>query len=49
MGVLFVFQANELRAMVDLNLDSPAAFGIFLQATAVWGVIISFRSTRFIY
>ena len=46
MGVLFVFQANELRAMVDLNLDSPAAFGIFLQATAVWGVIISFRSTR---
>lgn len=45
-GVLFVFQANELRAMVNLNLDSPAAFGIFLQATAVWGVIISFRSTR---
>jgi len=45
-GVLFVFQANELRAIVNLNLDSPAAFGIFLQATAVWGVIISFRSTR---
>lgn len=45
-GVLFVFQASELRAIVDLNLDSPAAFGIFLQATAVWGIIISFRSTR---
>jgi len=46
LGVLFVFQANELRAMVNLNLDSPAAFGIFLQATAVWGVVVSFRSTR---
>lgn len=46
MGVLFVFQANELRTIVDLNLDSPVAFGIFLQATAVWGVIVSFRSTR---
>jgi len=45
-GVLFVFQANELRSVVNLNLDSPAAFGIFLQATAVWGVIVSFRSTR---
>ncbi len=45
-GVLFVFQTNELRSMVDLNLDSPVAFGIFLQATAVWGIIVSFRSTR---
>ncbi len=46
LGVLFVFQANELRSIVQLNLDSPTAFGIFLQATAVWGVIVSFRSTR---
>ncbi len=45
-GVLFVFQANELRTVVNLYLDSPAAFGIFLQATAVWGIIVSFRSTR---
>ena len=45
-GVLLVFQANELRAVVDLALDSPTAVGIFLQATAVWGVIVSFRSTR---
>ena len=45
-GVLFVFQANELRAIIDLNLDSPTAFGIFLQATAVWGFVVSFRSTR---
>lgn len=46
LGVLFVFQTQELRAMVDLQLDSPVTFGIFLQATAVWGVIVSFRSTR---
>ncbi|MBK8905521.1 MAG: CPBP family intramembrane metalloprotease [Anaerolineaceae bacterium] len=46
LGVLFVFQTNELRSMVNLQLDSPVAFGIFLQATAVWGVIVSFRSTR---
>ena len=46
LGVLFVFQTNELRGIVQLNLDSPTAFGIFLQATAVWGVIVSFRSTR---
>lgn len=46
LGVLFVFQANELRAIVNLNLDSPTAFGIFLQATAVWGIIVCFRSTR---
>jgi membrane protease YdiL (CAAX protease family) len=46
LGVLFVFQTNQLRAIVNLNLDSPTAFGIFLQATAVWGVIVSFRSTR---
>lgn len=46
LGVLFVFQSSELRNIVELNLDSPIAFGIFLQATAVWGVIVSFRSTR---
>ena len=46
LGVLLVFQASELRAIIDLQLDSPTAVGIFLQATAVWGVIISFRSTR---
>ncbi|VAW42586.1 hypothetical protein MNBD_CHLOROFLEXI01-3084, partial [hydrothermal vent metagenome] len=45
-GVLLVFQFNELRAIVDVSLDSPTAVGIFLQATAVWGVAISFRSTR---
>ena len=45
-GVMFVFQANELRSVINLNLDSPTAFGIFLQATAVWGFIVSFRSTR---
>lgn len=45
-GVLLVFQFNELRAAVDIHLDSPTAVGIFLQATAVWGVIVSFRSTR---
>ncbi len=45
-GVLLVFQFNELRAVVDVRLDSPTAVGIFLQATAVWGVAISFRSTR---
>ena len=45
-GVLLVFQANELRAVIDLRLASPTAVGIFLQATAVWGVIVSFRSTR---
>lgn len=46
LGVLFVFQTSELRSMVSIQLDSPVAFGIFLQATAVWGVIVSFRSTR---
>ena len=46
LGVLFVFQTSELRSMVTVQLDSPVAFGIFLQATAVWGVIVSFRSTR---
>lgn len=45
-GVLLVFQTNELRAIVDLAIDSPTAVGIFLQATAVWGVIVSIRSTR---
>lgn len=45
-GVLLVFQSNELRAIIDFSLDSPTAVGIFLQATAVWGVIVSFRSTR---
>lgn len=45
-GVLFVFQSNQLRTLIELNLDSPVAFGIFLQATAVWGVIVSFRSSR---
>lgn len=45
-GVLLVFQSNELRAVIDFSLDSPTAVGIFLQATAVWGVIVSFRSTR---
>lgn len=46
LGILFVFQTSELRSMVNIELDSPVAFGIFLQATAVWGVIVSFRSTR---
>jgi membrane protease YdiL (CAAX protease family) len=46
LGVLFVFQTSELRSLVSIQLDSPVAFGIFLQATAVWGVIVSFRSTR---
>lgn len=46
LGVLLVFQTNELRAVIDLELDSPTAVGIFFQATAVWGVIVSFRSTR---
>lgn len=45
-GVLFVFQTNELRSFIDLNLESPTAFGIFLQVTAVWGVAVSLRSTR---
>ena len=45
-GVLLVFQTNELRQLIDLQLDSPTAVGVFLQATAVWGVIVSFRSTR---
>ncbi|WP_420642151.1 CPBP family intramembrane glutamic endopeptidase [Candidatus Leptofilum sp.] len=45
-GVLLVFQYNELRDFVDLQVDSPTAVGIFLQATAVWGVIVCFRSTR---
>jgi membrane protease YdiL (CAAX protease family) len=45
-GVLLVFQTNELRAFVELQMDSPTAVGIFLQATAVWGVIVCLRSTR---
>lgn len=45
-GVLLVFQYNELRALIDYTVDSPTAVGIFLQATAVWGVIVCFRSTR---
>ena len=44
--ILVVFQTSELRSMVNIELDSPVAFGIFLQATAVWGVIVSFRSPR---
>jgi len=45
-GMLLVFQSSELRAMMDLAVDSPTAVGIFFQATAVWGVVVSFRSTR---
>ncbi|GJM39990.1 MAG: hypothetical protein DHS20C20_02720 [Ardenticatenaceae bacterium] len=45
-GVLLVFQYNELRSIIDIQVDSPTAVGIFLQATAVWGVIVCFRSTR---
>lgn len=45
-GVLLVFQTNELRKYVELQMDSPTAVGIFLQATAVWGVIVCFRSSR---
>ncbi|WP_420631151.1 CPBP family intramembrane glutamic endopeptidase [Candidatus Leptofilum sp.] len=45
-GVLLVFQNNELRDIVDFRVDSPTAVGIFLQATAVWGVIVCFRSSR---
>lgn len=46
LGIMLVFQTSELRSLINLNLDSPTAVGIFLQATAVWGVIVSFRSTR---
>ena len=45
-GVLLVFQYNELRNFLDVQVDSPTAVGIFLQATAVWGVIVCFRSSR---
>ncbi|MCP4417766.1 MAG: CPBP family intramembrane metalloprotease [Chloroflexi bacterium] len=45
-GVLLLFQSNDLRTIVDVNIDNPTVVGIFFQATAVWGVIVSFRSTR---
>ena len=46
LGMLLVFQSTELRTLLTLRVDSPTATGIFLQATAVWGMIVCFRSSR---
>lgn len=46
LGILLVFQMANLNAISDLPVENATTIGLILQGTAVWGVIICFRSTR---
>lgn len=46
LGILLVFRLADLNAVLTVPIENVVAIGFVLQATAVWGVIVCFRSTR---
>lgn len=50
LGVFFVFLNEDqwlvLQSALGVPLNNPMGLGIVLQGTAVWGISVSFRSTR---
>lgn len=46
LGILLVFRLANLGAVTDLPIENVVGVGFILQGTAVWGIVICFRSTR---
>ncbi|MCA9917670.1 MAG: CPBP family intramembrane metalloprotease [Anaerolineales bacterium] len=46
LGILLVLQMADLSAVMNVPPENWVTIGLILQGTAVWGVIVCFRSTR---